>query len=57
MTRALDGAELAGRINEVHADTVVDWNETDIWIDPKACPRSPASSLRPRTWISRSWSR
>ena len=38
MTRALDGAELAGRINEVHADTVVDWNETDIWIEPQSLP-------------------
>ena len=38
MTRALNGAELAGRINEAHADTVVDWNETDVWIEPQHLP-------------------
>ena len=32
MTRAVAGTELARRINEAYADTVVDWNDTDVWI-------------------------
>jgi NADH-quinone oxidoreductase subunit C len=38
MTRALAGAELAGRINEAQAATVVDWNDSDIWIEPHTLP-------------------
>ena len=34
MTRVLPGAELAGRINEAHAGAAVEWNETDVWIEP-----------------------
>ncbi len=38
MTRVLAGAELAGRINEVHASAAVEWNETDVWIEPDMLP-------------------
>jgi len=38
MTRAVAGAELARRINEAYADTVVDWNDTDVWIEPQDLP-------------------
>ncbi len=38
MTRVLVGATLAGRINEAHPDAVVDWNDTDVWIEPQSLP-------------------
>ena len=34
MTRPLAGAHLAGRINEAHADTAIEWNDTCVWIEP-----------------------
>ena len=34
MTRPLAGAHLAGRINEVHPDTAIEWNDTCVWIEP-----------------------
>ena len=36
MTRALSGTELAGLINEAYADTALEWNETDVWVQPDA---------------------
>ena len=38
MTRAVAGSELARRINEAYADTVVYWNDTDVWIEPQDLP-------------------
>ena len=38
MTRALTGAELARRINEVRPNAAVDWNDTDVWIEPETLP-------------------
>ena len=38
MTKALAGSELAERISEAHADTVVSWSDTDVWIEPQALP-------------------
>ena len=38
MTRMLAGAELAGRINEAHAQAAIEWNETDVWIEPDTLP-------------------
>jgi NADH-quinone oxidoreductase subunit C len=34
MTRALTGADLARRINESNPGAAVEWNDTDIWIEP-----------------------
>ena len=34
MTRPLAGEHLAGRINEAHADTAIEWNDTCVWIEP-----------------------
>ena len=36
MTRALAGDELAGLINDAFANSVVDWNDADVWIEPSA---------------------
>ena len=36
MTRALAGADLAGRINEEHPDTAIEWNDTCVWIEPES---------------------
>ena len=33
MTRALAGAELAGRINGVHANAAPQWDDADVWIE------------------------
>ena len=33
MTKALAGAELAGRINGVHANAAPQWDGTDVWIE------------------------
>ena len=38
MTRVLVGAALASRINEAHPDAVVEWNNTDVWIEPRSLP-------------------
>ena len=38
MTRAIPGAELAGRINDAHGGSVVDWDDTDVWIESHALP-------------------
>jgi NADH-quinone oxidoreductase subunit C len=34
MTRSLAGVHLAGRINEAHPDTAIEWNDTCVWIEP-----------------------
>ena len=34
MTRVLVGSEVAGRINQAHLGTAIEWNETDVWIEP-----------------------
>ena len=34
MTRALAGAELAGRIKDAHPSAAVEWNDTDVWVEP-----------------------
>ena len=34
MTKSLAGAELARRINEALPDRAVDWNDTDVWVEP-----------------------
>ena len=34
MTIALDGADLARRINEALAGAAVEWNERDVWVEP-----------------------
>ena len=36
MTRPLAGADLAGRINEAHPDTAIEWNDTCVWIEPES---------------------
>ena len=38
MTRSLAGEVLAGRINQAHADAAIDWNDSDVWIEPQALP-------------------
>ena len=35
MSVALDGAQVAERINRELADVALDWNETDVWIAPE----------------------
>ena len=34
MTKSLAGAELARRINEALPDGAIDWNDTDVWVEP-----------------------
>ena len=34
MTKSLAGAELARRINEALPNKAVDWNDTDVWVEP-----------------------
>ena len=36
MTREIDGAELARRINEAHPGAAIEWNRTDVWIEPQS---------------------
>ena len=38
MTRALNGAELAERINQAHPNSVGESNDRDVWIEPDAIP-------------------
>ena len=38
MTRALNGAELAKRINQAHPDSVSESSDRDVWIEPDAIP-------------------
>ena len=38
MTRVVAGAELASRINETYPGKAIQWNETDVWIEPDALP-------------------
>ena len=35
MTRALSGAHVARRIDETYPATVLDWNDTDVWVSPE----------------------
>ena len=35
MTRVVAGSELAGRINEAHAGAAIEWNDTDVWVEPR----------------------
>ena len=34
MTNVLPGEEVARRLNEAHAGTALEFNETDVWIEP-----------------------
>jgi len=36
MTRALDGAGLARRINQAHPDSAIEWGDGDVWVEPQA---------------------
>ena len=45
MTTALDGADLARRINEAHTDAAIKWNEREVWVEP-ASIRSVAGFLK-----------
>ena len=38
MTRAVSGPELAGLINEAHAGMAIEWNDTDVWVEPHNLP-------------------
>ena len=38
MTRALNGAELAERINQAHPNSVSESSDRDVWIEPDAIP-------------------
>ena len=39
MTRALVGADVAARINQTHPETAIQWNATDVWIEPPSLLR------------------
>ncbi len=39
MTRALAGRELAERIDQAYPDSVVDSDDTAVWIDPASLPK------------------
>ena len=45
MTIALDGADLAQRINEALTDAAIKWNEREVWVEP-ASIRSVAGFLK-----------
>lgn len=34
MTRSLSGQEIAQRINDALPDSAIDFNDTDVWVDP-----------------------
>ncbi len=38
MTRALDGEEVARRINEAHPGAASEWEGGDVWVEPEALP-------------------
>ena len=38
MTRVVAGPDLAGRINEAHAGAAIEWNDTDVWVEPNNLP-------------------
>ena len=38
MTRALDGAGLAERINQAHPASAIEWGDRDVWIEPETLP-------------------
>lgn len=39
MTRILSGATVAEHINKAHPGATVEWNETDVWVDPESMLR------------------